>query len=109
MRVTTPLTLSVLVIDRSASCVFAACASTAPTSTKPVAAVLRGDRLYALERSTGRALWNLTLPDGPTTAPLADDAPPQGGLYLCLGPGRIYTYALPDLEEWKRYKQRKDF
>jgi outer membrane protein assembly factor BamB len=65
---------------------------------------LRGDHLHALERSTGRTLWTYILPDGPTTAPLADDA----GIYVCLGTGRVYAFALPDLEEWKRYKEQKE-
>jgi outer membrane protein assembly factor BamB len=62
----------------------------------------RGDRVFALDRVTGRILWKYIMPDGASAAPLADDE----GLYLTLGPGRIYAYVLPDLEQWKR--SRKD-
>ena len=52
-----------------------------------------GDRLYALGRTTGRLQWQMKLPSSASAPPVADDA----HVYLCLGPGKIYTYQLPDL------------
>jgi outer membrane protein assembly factor BamB len=63
---------------------------------------LRGDKVFAVDRASGRLLWLYKMPTGGAAAPLADEY----GLYLTLANGRIYAYALPDLEEWKR--KRKD-
>ncbi len=62
---------------------------------------VRADKLHAVERATGKALWNFTLPEGPSAAPVADDE----GVYLCLGTGRIYAYILPDLKEYQRQEE----
>jgi outer membrane protein assembly factor BamB len=59
---------------------------------------VRGDHLYALSRSTGRTLWNYTLPDGAASGPVADDE----GLYVALGPSKVYAFILPDLKDWER-------
>src|SRR5262249_6278055 len=59
---------------------------------------IRGDHLYALSRSTGRTLWNYTLPDGAASGPVADDE----GIYVALGPSKVYAFILPDLKDWER-------
>jgi outer membrane protein assembly factor BamB len=63
---------------------------------------VRGDRVFAIDRATGRTLWRFIMPTGASAAPLADEY----GLYLSLANGRIYAYELPDLVQWNR--SRKD-
>src|SRR5262249_38994014 len=53
----------------------------------------RAERIYALNRQTGKTVWEFLLPQAPTGAPASD----QEKVYLCLAPNTIAAYDLPDL------------
>ncbi len=52
--------------------------------------VVSGTWLFAMDRATGRQLWEYNLPSAPSAAPAADDKL----VYLSLGSGHIYTYRI---------------
>lgn len=56
---------------------------------------LRGTTLFALDRKTGQLQWMFAIPGGASTHPVAE----EGRIYLALGTGRIYVYALPRLDK----------
>jgi outer membrane protein assembly factor BamB len=59
---------------------------------------IRGDKLFAVNRSTGRMQWQFSMPDGASGGPVADD----DGIYIPLGPNKLYAFILPDLKDWER-------
>jgi outer membrane protein assembly factor BamB len=57
--------------------------------------VINGTNLHALDRATGRPLWQMNLPDGITAPPLADEET----LYLCGISSKIFAYQIPHPEQ----------
>src|SRR5579885_645337 len=54
--------------------------------------------LYALDRDTGRPLWQFELASGAVAPPVAD----EDQIYLSLSNGRFEAYALPNLAVWEK-------
>jgi len=64
--------------------------------------VIRGLRLFALDRGTGQTLWEIDLPNAAVAEPVADETPLENGsqaLYVCVAPSRLYVYELASLEQ----------
>jgi len=58
---------------------------------------VRGAMFYALDRKTGKQLWEFSLPHGASAAPLADDE----RFYVCLLTRELYCYELPEFSAAK--------
>jgi outer membrane protein assembly factor BamB len=54
--------------------------------------------LIALDRATGRQLWEYDLPSGAAAPPVADDTQ----IYISLTNNRLVTYELPNLVLWEK-------
>jgi outer membrane protein assembly factor BamB len=63
---------------------------------------VRADKLYSLDRTTGKEEWVYTLPTAGAAAPVADD----DTVYIGLASGWVYAYLLPDLAEWRKKNGR---
>jgi outer membrane protein assembly factor BamB len=53
--------------------------------------VANGTRIFALDRPTGKELWNVDLAGTPSSPPTAD----ADAFYVCLSNGRLSAYAFP--------------
>ncbi|HEY1380807.1 MAG TPA: PQQ-binding-like beta-propeller repeat protein [Gemmataceae bacterium] len=53
--------------------------------------VANGTRIFALDRATGKELWDVDLPGSPSSPPTADTE----AFYVCLANGRLSAYAFP--------------
>ena len=53
--------------------------------------VANGTRIFALDRPTGKNLWNVDLAGTPSSPPSADN----DAFYVCLSNGRLSAYAFP--------------
>ena len=54
--------------------------------------LVQGINLFALDRKTGKTKWEIPLPEGPSSAPAADDEQ----VYICAGLGQLYAFTLPE-------------
>lgn len=53
--------------------------------------MVNGVQLFGLSRRTGQVLWEFSMPNAPSSAPIADDE----RIYLAVGTGRLHAYQLP--------------
>lgn len=63
--------------------------------------VTQGPRLFGLDRVSGRPQWELTLPNVPTAAPVADEE----RFYVAAGTGRLYVFELSQQQSGKSKTQ----
>jgi outer membrane protein assembly factor BamB len=54
---------------------------------------VNAERIYALDRANGKLQWEFALPNAPSATPVADEE----RMYLALGTGRLFVYALPSV------------